>query len=54
MDYDHLNTLRHSHPAWRLLAADHAPLVVAFIHRSFTQPNVRTLAEQEAAAQLDG
>ncbi|MDN5937677.1 MAG: DUF3375 domain-containing protein [Salinisphaera sp.] len=54
MDYDHLSALRGSHPAWRLLAADHAPLIVAFIHRAFTQPNLRTLAEQEAATQLDG
>lgn len=29
MDYATLETLRRRHPAWRLLAADYAPLVRA-------------------------
>jgi hypothetical protein len=53
MDYDFLVNLRRNHPAWRLLAADHAPLVIGFLHRSFVRPNVRALAEQEVASQLD-
>ena len=53
MDYDFLVNLRRNHPAWRLLAADHAPLVAGFLHRAFVHPNVRVLAEQEAASQLD-
>ena len=53
MDYDFLANLRRNHPAWRLLAADHAPLVIGFLHRAFVRPNVRALAEQEAASQLD-
>lgn len=53
MDYDLLVNLRRNHPAWRLLAADHAPLVIGFLHRSFVRRNVRALAEQEATSQLD-
>lgn len=53
MDYDYLVNLRRHHPAWRLLAAEHAPLVISFLHLSFIKPNIRTLAEPELAAQLD-
>jgi hypothetical protein len=53
MDHDYLQTLRRSHPAWRLLAADSAPLVVGFLHRCFIDPNVRVLPEQDLAARLD-
>ena len=35
MDYDDLVRLRREHPAWRLLAADSAPLVAAFLHHVF-------------------
>jgi len=53
MHHDHLRTLRRSHPAWRLLAADSAPLVVGFLHHCFIEPNVRVLPEQDLAARLD-
>lgn len=53
MDFDYLTALRRLHPAWRLLAADHAPLVMAFLHRCFIEPNVRTLPEGEAASRLE-
>lgn len=53
MDFDHLTRLRRHHPTWRLLAADNAPLVVAFLHRAFVRANVRTLPEQTLASQLD-
>ncbi|CDG53783.1 MULTISPECIES: DUF3375 domain-containing protein [Halomonadaceae] len=53
MDYDYLASLRKYHPAWRLLLADHAPLIIAFVHRSFIEPNVRSLPEQELAARLE-
>lgn len=53
MEYDDLVRLRREHPAWRLLAADSAPLVAAFLHHAFIAPNVRTLGEQELAGQLD-
>jgi flagellar motility protein MotE (MotC chaperone) len=53
VDYDHLIGLRSNHPAWRLLNAGHAPLVIGFLHRAFIAPNMRSASEQELAAQLD-
>ena len=53
MDYQQLLTQRRTHPAWRLLAADHAPMIASFLHRSFIAPNVRTIARQQLASQLD-
>jgi len=53
MDYPQLAAQRRSHPAWRLLAADHAPMIASFLHRSFIAPNVRTFARQELITQLD-
>ncbi|HET7266813.1 MAG TPA: DUF3375 family protein, partial [Oleiagrimonas sp.] len=53
MDYDWLIALRRQHPGWRLLAADHGPLVAAFLHRSFIAPNQRTLAEAELGSRLE-
>ena len=53
MDYDFLSNLRRNHPAWRLLAADGAPFVVAFLYRTFVDPNVRVLAEKALAAKLE-
>jgi len=52
MDYRLLQTLRRNHPAWRLLAAEHAPLVISFLYRTFIQPNIRTLAQQELISRL--
>ena len=53
MDDSRLRRLRREHPAWRLLAADSAPLVVSFLHRAFIEPNVRTLGETEIVGLLD-
>lgn len=53
LDYASVDALRRTHPAWRLLAADHAPLIVSFLHASFLAPNVRSLPEQELVAKLD-
>ena len=53
MDYQQLHGLRRSHPAWKLLAADHAPLIIGFLYHSFIRPNTRSLAEQELAARLE-
>src|SRR5882672_4918086 len=53
MDYEHLTHLRRHHPAWRLLAAGHAPVIVGFLYRAFVRPNVRVLSEQALASQLD-
>lgn len=53
MDYRTLETLRQKHPAWRLLKADYASFIVAFLYRVFVEPNVRTLSQSELVTQLD-
>ena len=53
MEYRHLVALRQKHPAWRLLVADHAPLIVSFLFETFIRTNIRTMAEQELASRLD-
>jgi hypothetical protein len=53
MDFDTLSMLRKSHPAWRLLMADHAPLIACFLHRVFIVPNVRVMARADLVAKLE-
>jgi Protein of unknown function (DUF3375) len=53
MDYRTLETLRRAHPAWRLLAAEHAPFVVSLLYNSFIRLNKRTLSKQELLSQLE-
>jgi hypothetical protein len=53
MDYQQLLSQRRTHPAWRLLAADNAPMIASFLHASFIVPNVRTISRQQLASQLD-
>jgi len=48
-----LTTLRDRHPAWRLLASPHAPLVASFLHRVFVAPNVRVISEADLAEALE-
>lgn len=53
LDYSTLDLLRQSHPAWRLLRSDHAPLVASFLHRTFTLPNVRVMPQSDLAEALE-
>ena len=53
VDFDTLNNLRDSHGGWRLLLADHAPMIVSFFHRCFIEPNVRAMAEGELVSRLE-
>lgn len=53
MDYDEISTLRERHPAWRLLRADSAPLVLAFLGRYFVEENHGEVAASELTALLD-
>jgi flagellar motility protein MotE (MotC chaperone) len=48
-----LQSLRTRHPAWRLLASPHAPLVVSFLHRAFVAPNKRVMSEADLAEALE-
>lgn len=53
LDYSTLDLLRQSHPAWRLLRSDHAPLVAGFLHRVFIAPNMRIMAQADLVEALD-
>ena len=53
MDFHRLDALRTSHPAWRLLRAEHGPLIASVLHRVFLKPNVRQMAEADLARHLD-
>lgn len=53
MDYDFLKSLRGTHPAWRLLAADNAAFIISFLYKAFVHPNVRAISEQELTSRLD-
>jgi len=44
VDHDTLDRLRQSHTAWRLLAADNAPLVLSFLALAFIAPKRRAMA----------
>ena len=53
LDYPTLELLRRSHPAWRLLRADNAPLVASFLHRAFLARNRRFLSQADLAETLE-
>lgn len=53
LNHETLATLRRSHPGWRLLQADHAPLVASFLHRVFVSSNIRGMSQSELASKLD-
>lgn len=53
LDYATLETLRQSHPAWRLLQADLAPLIASFLHKTYVLPNVRVYPLSELAEKLE-
>lgn len=53
LDYATLDTLRRSHPAWRLLDSPHAPLVASFLHQAFVTPNIRVMAQADLVEKLE-
>ena len=53
MEFDDIAALQRNSPAWKLLRADHAPLVLAFLGRVFVDENVRSISGTELAARLD-
>ncbi len=53
MDHDEVAYLRENSPAWRLLRADSAPLVLATLGQIFVVDNVRTIAEHDLLARVD-
>ena len=52
MDFATLTALRRSHPGWRLLTAEYAPLVVHFLYYTFIQPNIRTASQATLQSSL--
>jgi hypothetical protein len=50
---DEITWLRENSPAWRLLRADSAPLVLGFLHSVFVADNVRSIAASELVSRLD-
>lgn len=53
LDFETLSSLKKTHPAWRLLVADHAPLIVSFLHRVFLSENVRDISQVELISKLE-
>lgn len=51
--YSGLDLMRQSHPAWRLLRSEHAPLIASFLHRVFIVPNVRSMSQLDLAEALE-
>ncbi len=52
-DYSTLKSLKKNHPAWKLLVADHSPLIAAFIHKAFIEPNHRHMSRADLASALE-
>jgi hypothetical protein len=53
MRYEEITALRAGSPAWRLLRADNAPLVLSFLGRVFVDDNVRDVASSQLINWLD-
>ena len=53
MNFDDLDALRRANPAWRLLCADNAPLLLSFLGRVFVDENVREISASELTDLLD-
>ena len=53
LSFDEVAWLRDNSPAWRLLRADNAPLVLSFLHQVFVAENVRSIPAAALASRLD-
>ncbi|MDT8385735.1 MAG: DUF3375 family protein [Gammaproteobacteria bacterium] len=53
LDYTTLEALRQNHPAWRLLASPHAPLMASFFQKVFVDKNARVIAQADLAEALE-
>lgn len=53
MDHDELDHLRRHHPAWSLLRADSAALVLSFLGRVFIDANASNLPASHLVSELD-
>jgi hypothetical protein len=53
VEYDELEMLRRNSPAWRLLRADNAALILSFLGRVFVDENVREISTSDLSSRLD-
>lgn len=53
IDYEYLLSLRQKNPAWRLLRADSAPLILSFLNRVFIEANERVISEPDLVEKLE-
>ncbi len=53
MSFESLQLLREKNPAWRLLTAQQAPFITAFLYQKFIAENNRQIAEHELVVSLD-
>ena len=53
LDFHALSHLRKNHPAWRLLQAEHAPLIASFLDQAFIQTNERVMSQSDLVSKLD-
>ncbi len=53
LQYHHLLQLSKTHPAWRLLAAEHAPLIISFLDQVYIKPNVRVMSQADLVSKLE-
>jgi hypothetical protein len=53
LSYDHVGQLVKSHPALRLLRAEHAPLILSFLYSVFIKPNLRFISQSNLVSHLE-
>jgi hypothetical protein len=53
MDYDAIEALRERHPAWRILRAGNASLILSFLGRFFVEANRGATGAEEVASALN-
>ena len=53
LDYQTLEALRQNHPAWRLLASPHAPLMASFFQNIFVEKNARVMPQADLLEALE-
>jgi flagellar motility protein MotE (MotC chaperone) len=53
VDFDEISSLRKHSPAWRLLRADNAPLMLSFFEKVFVEENVRSIPGPDLVSRLD-
>ncbi|MGH3155281.1 MAG: DUF3375 domain-containing protein [Streptosporangiaceae bacterium] len=53
VNFDDIGSLRKHNPAWRLLRADNAPLMLSFFGQVFVDGNIRSISGPDLVSRLD-